>query len=271
MFERLEPDPRDDIYALACVSYEVLTGEHRFARASAPEAREAGMQPPRVAGLSREQNRSLQRGLSFDRASRTGSASGFYEALYPGAPNKRRGTLTALVGILAMTVLAVWIYLGGPIPDLPLPATGTPAAQDAERTVEPAGSQSGSPPAARPVEDPAPDARMEPAVVDEDTAARIERIVNMADLHLEMGKLIAPPGTNAAEAYAEAVRLQPGNPRGLEGLSAVAEAVVQEARQAIELDDRARARELVAAGLQYVPLHGGLQHLAGELGMETGT
>ncbi len=43
MIEGLEPDSRDDVYAIACVAYELLTGKHPFNRISAVEARDKKM------------------------------------------------------------------------------------------------------------------------------------------------------------------------------------------------------------------------------------
>ena len=40
MFKNETPDPRDDLYALACVSYELLSGQHPFNRASAETAQQ---------------------------------------------------------------------------------------------------------------------------------------------------------------------------------------------------------------------------------------
>ncbi|MEM5315111.1 protein kinase [Paraburkholderia sp. JHI869] len=93
MFEHREPDPRDDVYALACVSYELLTGKHPFNRKSATQARSERMRAERPLGLDRAQWRTLSAALSFDRASRTASVSQFLEGMgvlthasaFPGA------------------------------------------------------------------------------------------------------------------------------------------------------------------------------------------
>jgi serine/threonine protein kinase len=66
-----QTDPRDDLYALACLSYELLAGEHPFQRRRSTEARELGMRPARPKGLSGRQWGALQLGLSWRRENRS--------------------------------------------------------------------------------------------------------------------------------------------------------------------------------------------------------
>jgi serine/threonine protein kinase len=66
-----QTDPRDDLFALACLSYELLAGEHPFERRRSTEARELGLQPRRPVRLTDRQWRALQVGLSWRRESRS--------------------------------------------------------------------------------------------------------------------------------------------------------------------------------------------------------
>src|SRR6202012_441126 len=64
-------DPRDDLYALACICYEILAGTHPFESRPATLARDYRVTSVRPEGLSGRQWRVLQKGLSWHRAGRS--------------------------------------------------------------------------------------------------------------------------------------------------------------------------------------------------------
>jgi serine/threonine protein kinase len=67
VLEGQHPDRRDDVFAFACVAYELLSGQHPFPQCTAVEARERGMRPPRPPGLTGQQWRVLREGLRWER------------------------------------------------------------------------------------------------------------------------------------------------------------------------------------------------------------
>ncbi|MFM8330528.1 MAG: serine/threonine-protein kinase, partial [Candidatus Methylumidiphilus sp.] len=77
------PDPRDDLYALACVAYELLSGKHPFGRLPAEKALELKLQPQAIPGLSRRQWQALRRGLAFQQHERSASVGEFLKGLRP--------------------------------------------------------------------------------------------------------------------------------------------------------------------------------------------
>jgi serine/threonine protein kinase len=64
-------DPRDDLYALACICYELLAGTHPFGSQAATLARDYRVSLVRPPGLTYRQWRALQKGLSWHRAGRS--------------------------------------------------------------------------------------------------------------------------------------------------------------------------------------------------------
>jgi serine/threonine protein kinase len=64
-------EPRDDLYALACICYELLAGAHPFGSRPATLARNYRVSLVRPHGLTGRRWRALQKGLSWHRAGRS--------------------------------------------------------------------------------------------------------------------------------------------------------------------------------------------------------
>jgi serine/threonine protein kinase len=81
VLEGARPDARDDVFALACVTYLLLSGEHPFKNHTATEARVRGIKPKRLSELHGRQWRALRTALLWDREKRPSDVAAWLQAL----------------------------------------------------------------------------------------------------------------------------------------------------------------------------------------------
>ena len=108
MLMEADPDPRDDVYGLACVVYELLSGEHPFKRGLAVVAEREKLQPKPIKGLKPDEFKAILRGLSFDKKNRTPTAEQIFQELYlPGVSAKRQLIRRLITGSIITAALII--------------------------------------------------------------------------------------------------------------------------------------------------------------------
>jgi len=138
------PDPRDDIFALACVVFELLTGQHPFDRRDAEQARREHLVCPHVPGLTARQNNAIAKAMAFDRERRSARVEEFMRELLSAAPARRSwpwaAATVAAAAIASVAIWAWWQNRSQPQPVQP------PAAAQSVPAVQPAAVAPPAPP-----------------------------------------------------------------------------------------------------------------------------
>jgi serine/threonine protein kinase len=110
----MAPHYSDDVYSLACLTYEWLSGRPAYARPKdpltpvpAPAALKLELQPAPIPALTREQNRTLRNALALKRGERTQTIQEFWKSMNvaPSTSAYGRSRLLAAAGGAVLAVL----------------------------------------------------------------------------------------------------------------------------------------------------------------------
>ncbi|PXF64210.1 serine/threonine-protein kinase [Kangiella spongicola] len=99
-------DVRDDVYGLACITYEMLTSKHPYDRTPADKALAKQMQPKKCRKLSLFAWKGLKRGLALKHNERSVNVDSFYQGLIK---NHTR-TIAIAASILALSFVAYKVW-----------------------------------------------------------------------------------------------------------------------------------------------------------------
>lgn len=101
MWHGLDADPRDDVYSLACVVYELLSGRRPYGTATSAQALDRKLTPPPIDTLSAMQNSVLCHALILHRTERTQSVDQFFREFTRKGASRRRYSRTVAVAAFA--------------------------------------------------------------------------------------------------------------------------------------------------------------------------
>ena len=110
MLQGKDPDPADDVYALACVSYEILSGKHPYGKLSAEKALEVNLQVPVISGLDRRVRNALNHALALEYSQRTATVDAFLDEISPKSIWPKVFLVAAIVALLAAAFSYYYVF-----------------------------------------------------------------------------------------------------------------------------------------------------------------
>ncbi len=263
-------DSRADVYSLACLAYELLTGVHPFQWLSSVTACAENRRVKRLPALSRTQFAALQQALAFNAAERTPTVECFLNDISRARPEGRLALATAALlgfGVLTQAFIAS-------SPETPsaqqegMPSGITPETEGAQAWVPTqteealnvapidVSQQPLSPIKNEPEQPPVEPGPLPPAephnVANPNDQRAIAALLSQAREQMAAEQWLGQ-GDNAVDTYRSVLRLAPGNEEAQQGLQRIAAALLQRAHTATRTEQWDSARAYLHAAQDVEP------------------
>ena len=134
MQEGKEPTPCDDVFALAIVAFELLTGRHPFNYERPDAVRIPAVKATVLPGLSREQRKALMRALNVHPSARQQNAGEFLLE-FDGRSKLKRGAQVGTVAVLALSLGAFLLWRPVNEPAVPFEDLAPEVREQVERSL----------------------------------------------------------------------------------------------------------------------------------------
>jgi serine/threonine protein kinase len=223
MFLDFDPAPTDDIYALACITYELLSGKHPFNKEAAIKAEAKKMVAKPIKKLSSKQNKAVLHALAFKREDRTATADNFLVELFP-EKKKSSNKLYTVVGSVIILLLSIfgemdWKHIQAASKDPEILKISQPVAKP-EKTSK--------------IE------QIKPA-----NKAKITRLLQQCKKHFDAKRFTTGNGGTALDCYQQVLKLDSNNPNAKVALKAIEKFYIKKIKQALYREDKKQAQDFL--------------------------
>ena len=191
-------DARSDLFSTGVVLYELLVGKKPFAGDNTHAIMHSVLseEPERPTAKNQSVPKAfdgiIKKALAKDVTHRYQTAAAFRDELQKAvAPATTQGNNFVLMGVVAAVVLAIAIAAGMWF-----------KTQRDQQYAQPATETS--------------DGKLSA-----EEQAKLDRLINVAEAHFKVGRLVSPQGSNAFEAYQLVLQVDPQNSEALEGINRV--------------------------------------------------
>jgi len=221
MFLDFDPAPTDDIYALACITYELLSGKHPFNKEAAIKAEAKQMLAKPIKKLN--QNKAVLHALAFKREDRTATADNFLAELFP-KKKKSFNKLYTVVGSVIILLLSIfgemdWKHIQAASKEPEILKISQPVAKP-EKTSK--------------IE------QIKPA-----NKAKITRLLQQCKKHFDAKRFTTGSKGTALDCYQQVFKLDSNNPNAKVALKAIEKFYIKKIKQALYREDKKQAQDFL--------------------------
>ncbi len=220
MFLDFDPAPTDDIYALACITYELLSGKHPFNKETALKAEAKKIIAKPIKKLN--QNKALLHALAFQRQDRTATADNFLAELFP--EKKKSSNKYTIVGSVIILLLSIfgemdWKHIQA--------ASNDPKALKISQPVT-------KPENTSKIE------QIKPA-----NKAKITRLLQQCKKHFDAKRFTTGSKGTALDCYQQVFKLDSNNSNAKAALKAIEKFYIKKIKQALYREDKEQAKKFL--------------------------